>query len=86
MSQPVGSARYNSCICERLLQDGGYPVRAEVLEETIRAEIAQQAERFGVNYSELEPNVQKWLRNLVMEQLYRKDAPQEITPETSEEE
>jgi hypothetical protein len=39
-------------------------MRAEVLEETIRLEIEQQAERFGVNYYELSPNVQSWLRSL----------------------
>ena len=61
-------------------------MRAEVLEETIRLELEQQAERFGVDYCELAPNVRSWLRSLVMEQLYRKDAPQELTPETSEEE
>jgi hypothetical protein len=61
-------------------------MRAEVLEETIRLELEQQAERFGVTYSELSPNVQSWLRSLVMEQLYRKDAPQSVTPEMGEEE
>lgn len=60
-------------------------MRAEVLEETIRLELEQQAERFGVNYSELAPNVQSWLRSLVMKQLYRKDAPPSVTPEVDEE-
>ena len=32
-------------------------MRADVLEETIRLEIEQQAERFGVDYYELSPNV-----------------------------
>jgi HSP20 family protein len=49
-------------------------MRQEVLEETIRYELEQQAEKFGVNYSELSPNVRSWLRSLVIEQLYEKDA------------
>ena len=61
-------------------------MRAEVLEETIRLEIEQQAERFGVNYYELSPNVQSWLRSLVTGQLYGKDTPPAVSPETSEEE
>ena len=61
-------------------------MRSEALEETIRLELERQAERFGVQYHELTPGVQSWLRNLVMEQLYGKDAPPQITPETSEEE
>ena len=61
-------------------------MRTEVLEESIRLEIEQQAERFGVNFYELSPNARSWLRSLVTEQLYRKDAPQAITPETREEE
>jgi hypothetical protein len=61
-------------------------MREEVLEETIRLEIEQQAERFGVNYHELSPNVQFWLRSLVIEQLYSKDTPQTVSPETAEEE
>ena len=61
-------------------------MKAEVLEETIRIELEQQAERFGVNYYELSPGVRSWLRSLVMEQLYRKDAPSAVTPETFEEE
>ena len=61
-------------------------MRAEVLEETIRLEIEQQAERFGVNYGELSPNVQSWLRSLVIEQFYGKDAPPAVSPETAEEE
>jgi len=60
-------------------------MRAEAMEETIRIELQQQAERFGVNYYELAPNVQSWLRTLVMEQLYGKNAPPFITPETGEE-
>ena len=61
-------------------------MRAEVLEETIRLELEQQAERFGVRFNELSPNVQSWLRSLVTERLYAKDAPVEVTPETEEEE
>ena len=61
-------------------------MRADVLEESIRLEIEQQAERFGVNYYELAPNVQSWLRSLVIGQLYGKDAPPAVSPETSEEE
>jgi hypothetical protein len=61
-------------------------MRREVLEETIQLEIARQAERFGVNYSELSPNVQSWLRSLVMEQIYGKDAAPAVSPEADEEE
>jgi len=61
-------------------------MRTEVFEESIRLEIEQQAERFGVNFYELSPSAQSWLRSLVTEQFYRKDAPQAITPETGEEE
>ncbi|HLH32885.1 MAG TPA: hypothetical protein VKY31_16910 [Terriglobia bacterium] len=61
-------------------------MRAEVLEETIRLELEQQAERFGVSFYELSPNVQTWLRSLVTEGLYGKDAPPAVTPETGEEE
>ena len=61
-------------------------MRDEALEETIRIEIEQQAERFGVNFYELSPNAQVWLRSLVTEQLYLKDAPPAVTPETGEEE
>lgn len=61
-------------------------MREEVLEETIRLEIEQQAERFGVNYNELSPQVQSWLRSLVTGQLYAKDTPAVVTPETGEEE
>ena len=61
-------------------------MRQEVLEQTIRLEIEQQADRFGVNYYELSPNVQSWLRSLVIEQLYRKDTPPATTPETADEE
>ena len=61
-------------------------MRAEVLEETIRLEIEQQAERFGVNYHELSPNVQSWLRSLVIAQLYGKDAAAAVSLETGEEE
>jgi hypothetical protein len=61
-------------------------MREEVLEESIRLEIEQQAERFGVNYYELSPNVRFWLRSLVMEQLYGKDTVPAVSPETREEE
>jgi hypothetical protein len=61
-------------------------MRAENLEETIRLEIDQQAERFGVNYYELSPEVQSWLRSLVAGQLYGKDAPPAVTFETGDEE
>jgi len=61
-------------------------MREEILEETIRLELEQQAERFGVNYYELSPNVRSWLRSLVVERLYRKDMPPTLTAETSEEE
>jgi len=61
-------------------------MRAEVLEETIRLEIEQQAERFGVNYYQLSPNVRSWLRSLVMAQLYAKDTAPVVSPETGEEE
>ena len=61
-------------------------MRVEVLEESIRLEIEQQAEKFGVNYYELSPNVQSWLRSLVMEQLYSRDTPPVVSPETGEEE
>jgi hypothetical protein len=58
----------------------------EVLEESIRLEIEQQAEKFGVNYHDLSPKVQSWLRTLVMEQLYGKDSAPEVTPEVPDEE
>jgi hypothetical protein len=61
-------------------------MREEALEETIRLEIEQQAERFGVNYYELLPNVQSWLRSLVITQLYGKDTGPAVSPETGEEE
>ena len=61
-------------------------MRAEVLEESIRAEIEEQAERFGVNYYDLSTNVQSWLRSLVMQQLYNKDTEPTVIPETSDEE
>jgi hypothetical protein len=61
-------------------------MREEVLEESIRLEIEQQAERFGVNYCELPPNVRSWLRSLVIEQLYGKDTVPPVSPETGEEE
>jgi hypothetical protein len=61
-------------------------MRAEVLEETIRLEIEEQAERFGVNYHELSPNVQSWLRSLVTAQLYGKDTAPAVSLETGEEE
>jgi hypothetical protein len=61
-------------------------MRSELLEESIRLEIEQQAEKFGVNYYDLSPNVRSWLRSLVIEQLYRKDAAPVLSPETGEEE
>ena len=61
-------------------------MREEVLEESIRLEIEQQAERFGVNYYELSPSVRSWLRSLVIEQLYSKNTVPAVSPETSEEE
>jgi hypothetical protein len=61
-------------------------MRQEVLEETIRYELEQQAEKFGVNYYELSPNVRSWLRSLVIEQLYSRDTPLAVSPETGEEE
>jgi hypothetical protein len=63
----------------------GAIMRAELLEEAIRLELEQQAERFGVNYSELPSNVRSWLRTLVIEQLYRKDAAPAVSPETNDE-
>jgi len=61
-------------------------MRREILEETIRIEIEKQAEQFGVNYNELSPNAQSWLRSLVSEQLYRSDSAGVETPQTGEEE
>jgi hypothetical protein len=61
-------------------------MRADVLEETIRLEIEQQAERFGVNYYELSPNVRSWLRSLVTAQLYGKDTAPVVSIETGDEE
>ena len=61
-------------------------MRSEALEETIRLEIEQQAERFGVSYAELPPNVQSWLRSLVIAQLYGRDSPAVVSPETGDEE
>jgi hypothetical protein len=61
-------------------------MRREILEESIRLELEQQAERFGVNYYELSANVQSWLRSLVLAQLYGKDSAPAVTPETGEEE
>jgi hypothetical protein len=61
-------------------------MRAEVLGETIRLEIEQQAERFGVNYYDLSPNVQSGLRSLVMSQLYAKDTAPPVSLEAGEEE
>ena len=61
-------------------------MRNETLEETIRLEIEQQADRFGVNYTELAPNVQSWLRSLVITQLYARDSPAVVSPETGDEE
>lgn len=60
-------------------------MRREVFEETIRLELEQQAERFGVNFNDLSPKVQSWLRSLVTAQLYGKDAEPAVTPETLEE-
>ena len=61
-------------------------MRAEVLEETIRLEIEQQAESFGVNYYELSPKVQSWLRSLVTAQLYAKDTAPAVSLEAADEE
>lgn len=61
-------------------------MRSELLEESIRLEIEQQAEKFGVSYYDLSPNVRSWLRSLVIEQLYRKDAAPTVSPEAAEEE
>ena len=61
-------------------------MRAEVLEETIRFEIEQQAEKFGVNYYELSSNVQSWLRSLMTAQLYGRDTAPAVSLETGEEE
>jgi len=61
-------------------------MRSELLEESIRLEIEQQAEKFGVNYYDLSPNVRSWLRSLVIEQIYRKDAAPTVSPEAAEEE
>ena len=61
-------------------------MRREVLEESIRVEIEQQAEKFGVNYRELSPEVQSWLRTLVMEQLYGRDTAPAVSLETGEDE
>jgi len=43
-------------------------------------------ETLGVNYHELSPNVQSWLRSLVIAQLYGKDNAPAVTLETGEEE
>jgi len=67
------------------LEIKGRSMRAE-LEESIRMELEQQAEKFGVNYAELSPNVQSWLRSLVIERLYRKDAAPAVSPEVEDEE
>jgi hypothetical protein len=69
-----------------IIGKGAKVMREEALEETIRLEIEQQAERFGVNYYELSPNVQSWLRSLVIAQLYGKDTGPAVSPETGEEE
>jgi hypothetical protein len=61
-------------------------MRNEVLEETIRLELEQQAERFGVNYAELEPRVKSWLRSLVITQLYGRDSAIAVSPETADDE
>ncbi len=60
-------------------------MRNEALEETIRLEIEEQAERFGVNYAELAPNIQSWLRSLVIAQFYGRDNPAVVSPETGDE-
>jgi hypothetical protein len=65
---------------------GVFFMRSEVLEESIRAAIEEQAERFGVNYYDLSTNVQSWLRSLVMQQLYNKDTEPTVSPETGDEE
>jgi hypothetical protein len=39
-----------------------------------------------VNYYELSPNVQSWLRSLVVAQLYGKDTAPAVSVETGEEE
>ena len=67
-------------------EEGVEPMREDVLEESIRLEIEQQADRFGVNYYELSPNVRSWLRSLVIQQFYGKDAVPAVSPETGEEE
>jgi hypothetical protein len=67
-------------------EQGVDPMREEVLEETIRLEIEQQAERFGVNYYELAPDVRSWLRSLVIQQFYGKDTVPAVSPEIGEEE
>ena len=61
-------------------------MREDVLEESIRFEIELQAEKFGVNFYQLPPSVQSWLRSLVMGQLYGKDTAPIVSPETGEEE
>ena len=61
-------------------------MRREVLEESISVEIEQQAERFGVNFHELSPEVQAWLRSLVMEQLYGRDTEPAVSFETADDE
>jgi hypothetical protein len=43
-------------------------------------------ERFGVNYHELFPNVQSWLRSLMIVQLYGKRQRAAVSLETGEEE
>ena len=61
-------------------------MRREVLDETIRVAIEEQAERFGVSFYELPANVQSWLRALMTEQLYQRDAPPLVSPEVPDEE
>jgi len=78
-------------LCSRAAHDmqremKGKPMRAELLEEAIRMELVKQAERFGVSYGDLSPNVQSWLRSLVIEQLYRKDAAPAVSPEVEDDE
>jgi hypothetical protein len=60
-------------------------MRKDVMEETIRAEIKDQAERFGVDFASLSPKVQEWLRSLVIFQMYEKDAAPIESPEAEAE-
>ena len=61
--------------------------REELLEESVRLAVEEQArEKFGVYYCDLPPDVRSWVKSLVIEQLYPKDAPLAVSPETAEEE